>query len=183
MNEKTAPSVELTDEQIESIYLDYRDQLFNIPLSRAIIAADRALRQSDAQAALAAKDSILDAKCAERDALKAESIKTESTTARLRMDYGSMAQRLTEMVRMCGGYQDQVVTLVAERDALRKDAERWGVWRDSLSEQSQDFSKEPELFRLLVSLPDSTYGPRTPAQVEADTDAAIAAMTKDAKRD
>lgn len=56
----------------------------------------------------------------ERDALKAESIKTESTTARLRMDYGSMAQRLTEMVRMCGGYQDQVVTLVAERDALRK---------------------------------------------------------------
>jgi chromosome segregation ATPase len=57
---------------------------------------------------------------AERDALKAESIKTESTTARLRMDYGSMAQRLTEMVRMCGGYQDQVVALTAERDALRK---------------------------------------------------------------
>lgn len=37
---------ELTDEQIESIYLDHRDQLPNIPLIRAVIAAERALQAS-----------------------------------------------------------------------------------------------------------------------------------------
>ena len=38
---------ELTDEQIENIYLDHRDQLPNIPLIRAIITADRAQRQAE----------------------------------------------------------------------------------------------------------------------------------------
>ena len=37
---------ELTDGQIENIYLDHRDQLPNIPLIRAIITADRALQAS-----------------------------------------------------------------------------------------------------------------------------------------
>lgn len=41
---------ELTDEQIENIYLDHRDQLPNIPLIRAIITADRAQRQADLSA-------------------------------------------------------------------------------------------------------------------------------------
>lgn len=41
---------ELTDGQIENIYLDHRDQLPNIPLIRAVIAADRARRQADLSA-------------------------------------------------------------------------------------------------------------------------------------
>jgi len=38
--------IKLTDEQIESIYLDHRDKLFNIPLIRACIAAHEAQRQA-----------------------------------------------------------------------------------------------------------------------------------------
>lgn len=140
------------------------------------------VKQSDAQAALAAKNT-------EIERLSNVSITQSQIIDRLQRtnaDYSmNMREASTEIIelrkRVKSPTQAALAAMTAERDALRKDAARWTVWRDSLSEQSQDEESTPELFKLLLLGDGGAYGPKTPQQIEAETDSAIAAMTKEPK--
>jgi hypothetical protein len=167
MNEQNAPAGELTDKQIYTLH--DKSRLSILAFARAIITAHRALRP-------AAGDVAIDEDVSQPWYDIAWKAGATSNNSLAGDELESITFATCDFEAFCF---ELIATLTAERNALRKDAERWAAWRDSLAEQSKDYKKQPELFRLLENLPDATYGPRTPAQIESDTDKAIAAMTKE----
>jgi hypothetical protein len=114
MNEQNAPAGELTDKQIYTLH--DKSRLSILAFARAIITADRELR-ANGSTVLVPADKLREMQAA----LAAKDIELSVRGAQFRYMMKDQAAKFDEIAR-----------LTAERDALRKDAERYRWLRTDL---------------------------------------------------